>query len=308
MALSMERCNVRARNPARSGVAQRGPPPEPRLRCAAERAARFLDSGCFICIHVIPIQEPAGEFPKSWCGGGLHAPKFATEDWREHSSDLLRYELPYPVVVDEGLQMGRPTQRAWPTTVLIDPGLRLRHALRRGCLRCPCGPLAGTYHAIAPRVCSTPRPGPPWCAWAVPETPLSFPGKILVDAQRPALHRDQHSPSHRGHRMEGRVSAVIGSARQAGRRRLRPGQFARPRAGPGRPHLAGGRYGEPRPARGRSRRSPGPHPGRRRPPELQPHSGGGGHSFEFALGSVARGEGAVYRHGRPAPTMGAGPG
>ena len=103
---------------------------------------------------------------------------------------VLRYELSHPVVVDEGMRVWESyAVRAWPTTVLVDPrGYVIASHSGEGVYDAYADTLAKTiarYEAEG-LVDRTPL-AMTLEQESVPQTPLSFPGKILADAENELL-------------------------------------------------------------------------------------------------------------------------
>jgi DNA-binding beta-propeller fold protein YncE len=146
----------------------------------------FWTYGCINCIHIIPdLQRLEEEFPDQLVVIGVHSAKFATEAETENIRQVvIRYGLDHPVVNDAGFEIWNLYGvQAWPTLVLIDPAGNIvaKHAgesvysvfqplvagvvgefSRRGQLDLT--PLATRLEADS-----------------MPDSVLSFPGKVLAD-------------------------------------------------------------------------------------------------------------------------------
>jgi len=177
----------------------------------------FWTYGCINCIHVIPdLKRLEALYPDALVVIGVHSAKFANEGQAENLRRIIqRYELEHPVVNDPAFRVWQAyTVRAWPTTVLIDPRGRVI-GMHSG---------EGVYDAFASQlaeaVAQAEREGTLSRAplplslerASASDTPLRFPGKVLVDA---ASERLFISDSGR-HRvviatLDGQVRDVIGS-------------------------------------------------------------------------------------------------
>ena len=195
----------------------------------------FWTYGCINCMHVIPdLKRLEALYPDELVVIGVHSAKFANEgDSEQIRQIVLRYELEHPVVNDRDFRIWNAyAVRAWPTTVLIDPRgyVLAAHSGER---------ILETYQDIIatavreydatglldrkPLSLTLERTG-------VPETALSFPGKVLADeAGGRLLIADSNHHRIVITDLEGWVQEVIGS----GDRGLRDGlfgeaQFAKP--------------------------------------------------------------------------------
>lgn len=141
---------------------------------------------CINCMHILPeLKKLEHAFPEELVVIGVHSAKFAGEQVTENIREAaLRYEIEHPIINDANLTIWRRySAQSWPTLVLIDPegyvvwaasgerdfeqmkaaidqGLRYyrRHKLLKP------GP--------RPEIIGTEK---------LPNTPLQFPGKVLVD-------------------------------------------------------------------------------------------------------------------------------
>ncbi len=146
----------------------------------------FWTYGCINCLHVIPdLKRLEEEYSEELVVIGVHSAKFDNEgDTDNIRQVILRYELEHPVVNDHDFVVWRTWgARAWPTLVMIDPAGNVvgGHSGE------------GIYPVFKPVIDSlvyefdakgeldrTPlkfkleKEG-------LPETVLSFPGKVLAD-------------------------------------------------------------------------------------------------------------------------------
>jgi DNA-binding beta-propeller fold protein YncE len=84
----------------------------------------FWTYGCINCMHVIPdLKRLEEEYPNELVVIGVHSAKFENEgDTDNIRQVILRYELEHPVVNDHQFEVWRTWgAQAWPTLVLIDP-------------------------------------------------------------------------------------------------------------------------------------------------------------------------------------------
>lgn len=146
----------------------------------------FWTYGCINCIHIIPdLKRLEAEYPNELVVIGVHSAKFLNEGETDNIRNVvLRYGVDHPVVNDRDFEVWRTWgAQAWPTTVLIDPAGNVvgGHSGE------------GVYEVVQPVISGlitefdslgaldrTPldleleREG-------LPETILSFPGKVFVD-------------------------------------------------------------------------------------------------------------------------------
>ncbi|MFH1086775.1 MAG: thioredoxin-like domain-containing protein [Chloroflexota bacterium] len=179
----------------------------------------FWTYGCINCIHVIPdLKRLEAEFPEELVVIGVHSAKFANERQLDNIRQIvLRYELEHPVVNDRYMEVWSAyAVRAWPTTVLIDPTGRVL-AAHSG---------EGVYGAHADLIAramaeyrasgllKTGRLDLTTERSRVPETALSFPGKVLADEDSDRLFiADTNHHRIVVATLGGRVLDVIGSGR-----------------------------------------------------------------------------------------------
>jgi len=152
----------------------------------------FWTYGCINCIHIIPdLKRLEAEYPDELVVIGVHSAKFVNEGETDNIRNVvLRYEVEHPVVNDRDFTVwGTWGANAWPTTILIDPAGNIvgGHSGE------------GVYEIVQPVIESlvaefaesgvldrTPidfqleREG-------LPDTILSFPGKVFIDPEGETL-------------------------------------------------------------------------------------------------------------------------
>lgn len=146
----------------------------------------FWTYGCINCMHIIPdLKRLEEEYPNELVVIGVHSAKFENEgDTDNIRQVVLRYELEHPIVNDRDFVVWRTWgAQAWPTVVLIDPAGNVvgGHSGE------------GIYPLFKPVIESLVQEfdakgildrTPLKLALekeGLPETVLSFPGKILAD-------------------------------------------------------------------------------------------------------------------------------
>lgn len=177
----------------------------------------FWTYGCINCIHVIPdLARLEEEYPDELVVIGVHSAKFENEAATENIRQvILRYGLEHPVVNDADFEIWRSYgAQAWPTLFLIDPAGNVVgwHAGE------------GVYDLFAPVLADLvaefdargeidrtsldlklEREG-------LPETVLSFPGKVTVDGGRGRLFvTDTNHHRIVQASLDGEVQAVYGA-------------------------------------------------------------------------------------------------
>jgi thiol-disulfide isomerase/thioredoxin len=192
---------------------------------------------CINCQHVLPqLRKLEERFGDDLAVIGVHSAKFPAEGetWNLRQA-VMRHDLRHPVVNDRNFSLWRAyAVKAWPTVVLVGPDGYV------------VGQFSGEFEAdrLAPglaelieqyRASGLMRPDSVPTVlerWKLPETLLSFPGKVLAD---PAADRlfvadtDHHRVLCFGLR-EGRLRAAYGSGEagltdgEAGRARFREPQ------------------------------------------------------------------------------------
>lgn len=147
----------------------------------------FWTYGCINCMHIIPdLKRLEEKYDEELVVIGVHSAKFRNEGNTQSLRQIvLRYELEHPVVNDRDFLVWRAYgARAWPTLVLLDPDGRIvgRHAGEN--IFEPfdhvIGGLIAEFDAqggIDRRPLALRLEGE-----GLPETALSFPGKVLADA------------------------------------------------------------------------------------------------------------------------------
>ncbi|MEN8112821.1 MAG: thioredoxin-like domain-containing protein [Actinomycetota bacterium] len=147
----------------------------------------FWTYGCINCIHIIPdLKRLEAEFPNDLVVIGVHSAKFDNESDTDNIREIIRrYDLRHPVVNDAAFEIWDAWgARAWPTVALIDPAGNAV-GTRSG---------EGVYEVVQPVVAkllaefsaSGGLGGDPIPISLerdrMPETPLSYPGKVLADS------------------------------------------------------------------------------------------------------------------------------
>jgi thiol-disulfide isomerase/thioredoxin len=142
---------------------------------------------CINCIHVLPdLKKLEEKYANQLVVIGVHSAKFDTEkDSQNIREAILRYEIKHPVVNDSRMSIWRRYGvRGWPTLVLIDPeGNVLGGESGEGLHDLFDEVIAGVikHH----RAKGTLKEGPVVFDLEenrVKDTPLRFPGKVVVDA------------------------------------------------------------------------------------------------------------------------------
>jgi thiol-disulfide isomerase/thioredoxin len=147
----------------------------------------FWTYGCINCMHIIPdLKRLEAEYPDELVVIGVHSAKFRNEgDTRNIRQIILRYDIEHPVINDHDFLLWKAWGvRAWPTLAMIDPA----------------GNVVGThsgegvYALFQPIVASLVQEFDErgmldrrplhlkMEKTGLPETVLSFPGKVLADA------------------------------------------------------------------------------------------------------------------------------
>ena len=174
----------------------------------------FWTYGCINCIHVIPdLERLEEEFADELVVIGVHSAKFEQESGTENIRRVvLRYGVKHPVVNDAGFDIWRSFGvNAWPTAYLIDPG--------GGAVGYHDG--EGVYQVVQPVIVDlisefdevidrTPlrqkleREG-------LPETVLSFPGKVIAGPDGRLFIADTNHNRIVETDLNGEVRAVYGT-------------------------------------------------------------------------------------------------
>jgi len=152
----------------------------------------FWTYGCINCVHVIPdLKRLEAEYPEELVVIGVHSAKFDNEGVSENIRQIIqRYGIEHPVVNDADFTIwNRYSARAWPSIYVIDPnGLVVgRHEGE------------GVYDVLQPVIdVMAQEYGDAGLIDETPiqltletdnmtETPLRFPGSVLVDADNDRL-------------------------------------------------------------------------------------------------------------------------
>lgn len=140
---------------------------------------------CINCMHVLPTLKKLEErFPKEVVVVGVHSAKFENEKITDNiRAAILRYKISHPVINDPEMFLWQEYGvRAWPTLVLIDPEGYVVGAIpgepEYGSLEKIVMTLIGDHKeagTLVPHDFSTVLE-----ALKAPDTPLSFPGKIVA--------------------------------------------------------------------------------------------------------------------------------
>jgi thiol-disulfide isomerase/thioredoxin len=187
----------------------------------------FWTYGCINCIHIIPdLKKLEEKYADELVVIGVHSAKFENEgDTDNIRRIILRYELEHPVINDNQFQVwGEYGARAWPTLVLIDPeGNVLGFHSGEGIY----GPFDEVIGAMVDefdtkgRIDRTPLNLKLEKDSQV-DSPLLFPGKILVDGENDRLFiADSNHNRIVITDLEGTVLEVVGD----GRARLEDGSY-----------------------------------------------------------------------------------
>lgn len=148
----------------------------------------FWTYGCINCIHMIPVLEQLEqEFASEIVVIGVHSAKFETEANSENIRQIVqRYTRAHPVVNDSGFTIWRSYGvQAWPTFVIIDP---MGRVVARQAGEVPyeafamyIGAMIDYYDAKDPEIIDRTPLELALEGAKAPNTPLRFPGKVLVD-------------------------------------------------------------------------------------------------------------------------------
>lgn len=144
----------------------------------------FWTYGCINCIHVIPdLKQLEAEYGDYLVVIGVHSAKFENEGQTSNISQIIRrYDIEHPVINDADFVVWSTYgAQAWPTQVLIDPNGKVVGG-RAG---------EGVYEAFQPIIdvmveefgaagLLNDAPIAKLAPLEDADTPLSFPGKVLV--------------------------------------------------------------------------------------------------------------------------------
>lgn len=182
----------------------------------------FWTYGCINCMHIIPeLAQLEHEYPDELVVIGVHSAKFENEgDTDNIRQVILRYGLEHPVVNDKEFVVWRTWgARAWPTLVLIDPAGNVvgGHSGENiyPIFKPVIESLVQEFDAKGildrtPLDLKLEKQG-------LPETVLSFPGKVLADEDRGRLFiaDTNHNRLVIVNIEDGQVLNVIGSGEPA---------------------------------------------------------------------------------------------
>jgi len=165
-----------------------GPMPLPKLRGKIV-LLDFWTFCCINCIHVIAdLERLEKEFPNELVVIGIHSPKFLGEQSSENiKSAVQRYGLKHPVINDAKMTLWRRFgANSWPTLALIDAegnftGRAYQGEGRYEDIRNDIKALI-EYHTAAKSLDRSPLFIRTEDSTET-ETPLRFPGKVVVDAK-----------------------------------------------------------------------------------------------------------------------------
>lgn len=177
---------------------------------------------CINCMQVLPeLKKLEQAFPNELVVIGIHSAKFEGEQVTDNIREAaLRYEIEHPVVNDANMTIWRRfSARSWPTLLLIDPagdvvwaasGERdfeeMKAVIDRGL----------PYYRAKGLLKPAPRPSIVG-AGKMADTPLRFPGKVLVDSAGGRLFiADSNHNRIIVANLDGQVQHMIGSG-QIGR-------------------------------------------------------------------------------------------
>jgi len=145
----------------------------------------FWTYGCINCIHIIPeIERLEAEYPDELVVIGVHSAKFTNESETDNIRNVIvRYGIDHPVVNDGDFVVWQQWgANAWPTLVLVDPDGNVVGGYSG----------EGIYPVFEPVIASIvqefddrgalDRSALDLSPEMLPDTVLSFPGKVLADA------------------------------------------------------------------------------------------------------------------------------
>ena len=150
----------------------------------------FWTYGCINCIHVIPdLKRLEAEYSDELVVIGVHSAKFENEgDTDNIRQIILRYGLEHPVINDADFEVWRTWgARAWPTLAIVDPAGNVVgvhsgeevYELFKPVLDALLTEFDGQIDRT-PLDIKLEKEG-------LPETALSFPGKVLADPEQNRL-------------------------------------------------------------------------------------------------------------------------
>jgi thiol-disulfide isomerase/thioredoxin len=153
----------------------------------------FWTYGCINCMHVIPdLKRLEAEYPDSLVVVGVHSAKFDNEGVTENIRQIVqRYGVQHPVVNDVDFQIWNTYgANAWPTAGLIDPlGRVVGGRSGEGVYEFfkPIIEVMDQEYRAAGLINTTPLAKLSPETAKMTDTPLRFPGKVLVDGQNDRL-------------------------------------------------------------------------------------------------------------------------
>jgi DNA-binding beta-propeller fold protein YncE len=189
----------------------------------------FWTYGCINCMHDFPwIKKLEADFPDTLVVIGVHSAKFSEEgNTRNIREIILRYGLDYPVINDSRFEVWNEWGvSAWPTLAIVDPAgnvvtERAGEGFYPGFTRVIASLVQkfGAQGRLDRRPLKLKRE-----KQGLPQTVLSFPGKVRVDPKgnRLFISDTDHNRIVVAALDSGEVLAVIGS----GKRGFRDGEFA----------------------------------------------------------------------------------
>ena len=150
----------------------------------------FWTYGCINCIHVIPdLKRLESEYADELVVIGVHSAKFDNEgDTDNIRQIILRYGLEHPVINDSDFEVWRLWgARAWPTLAVVDPAGNVVGAHSGEGVYELFKPVLDGLIAEFDRQIDRTTLDIKLEKEGLPETALSFPGKVLADAARNRL-------------------------------------------------------------------------------------------------------------------------
>lgn len=147
----------------------------------------FWTYGCINCIHIIPdLKRLEAEYPDQLVVVGVHSAKFENEGETENIRWIVRrYEVEHPVINDKDFVMWQQYGvQAWPTVMVLDPFGKVVGQLAGEPLYDRIAPIIETMaqeYGASGALNLEPLPQLQPELASMEETPLKFPGKVLVD-------------------------------------------------------------------------------------------------------------------------------
>ncbi|MBZ0307530.1 MAG: redoxin domain-containing protein, partial [Anaerolineae bacterium] len=147
----------------------------------------FWTYGCINCMHIIPDLKTIEElYPNEVVVIGVHSAKFDNEGVTENIRQIVqRYEVEHPVVNDKDFTIwGSYGARAWPSIYVIDPLGKVVGRHEGESVYEVLGPVLSIMvkeYGDAGLLDTTPVAAIDPEISKISETPLLFPGKVLVD-------------------------------------------------------------------------------------------------------------------------------